>query len=182
MVFNRKPEPRVVPSPSEPTPMRVDPVAPVVDANRANDHQAGPLGGFAALPESVIGNDFTIEGSSITIRCKGSLRINGSIDASLHARKLIVGDTASINGAITAENVTVHGQVFGAINGERVVLGKNSHVEGDIVSRSLEVEPGASFEGRSRKAREASEISPQLDPVAVTGAANTRVLTPPSAA
>ena len=165
MVFNRKIEPRTTtPAAAEPVTSR-GPAADPAPAFAAPSPSAAPLGGYAALPESVIGNDFTIEGNSITIRCKGSLRVNGSIDASLHARKLVVGDTAVINGTITAENIAVHGRVSGAINGERVVLGKNSQVEGDIVSRYLEVEPGASFEGRSRKARDQADITPQLDPV-----------------
>ncbi|MFA6140695.1 MAG: polymer-forming cytoskeletal protein, partial [Hyphomicrobium sp.] len=50
--------------------------------------------------ESVIGNDMSIEGQSITVRCKGSLRVNGAIEADLHCVELIVGEQALIKGSI----------------------------------------------------------------------------------
>lgn len=181
MVFNRKSDARPAISPlNEPTPlnMRSAPEAEIANVQQTKSGDA-PLGGYAALPESVIGNDFTIEGNAITIRCKGSLRINGNIDASLHARKLVVGETATINGAITAESVTVHGRVSGAINGERVVLGRSAKVEGDIASRFLEIEPGADFEGRSRKVKDVADIAPQLEPVLPAGGTPVELLTPP---
>ncbi|MES1179861.1 MAG: polymer-forming cytoskeletal protein, partial [Hyphomicrobium sp.] len=41
---------------------------------------------------SVIGSDLTIEGPSITMRCKGSLRIDGNIEANLHCVELVIGE------------------------------------------------------------------------------------------
>ena len=67
--------------------------------------------------KSVIGNDMSIEGQSITVRCKGSLRVNGAIEADLHCAELIVGEQAFIKGSIAADSVRVFGQVNGAILG-----------------------------------------------------------------
>ena len=57
--------------------------------------------------ESVIGNDMSIEGQSITVRCKGSLRVNGVIAADLHCTELVVGEQAVVNGSIAADSVRV---------------------------------------------------------------------------
>ena len=114
--------------------------------------------------ESVIGNDFTIEGQSITIRCQGALRINGNIQADLHSRRLVVGEAANIYGAITAESIQVSGHVQGAIHGSRVLLRSGATVEGDIFAQLLTIEEGASFDGRSRRVNDPSEVAPQLGP------------------
>jgi cytoskeletal protein CcmA (bactofilin family) len=113
---------------------------------------------------SVIGNDLSIEGQSITIRCRGSLRVNGNIQADLHSMQLEVGEEGSINGSITAESVDVHGKVNGAIRGVNVHLRSSSQVDGEVWSQSLSIEQGASFEGRSRKVNDPAEIAPQVTP------------------
>ena len=112
--------------------------------------------------ESVIGPDLSIEGQSITMRCKGCLRINGSIQAELHCVELLVGQQAVIAGSITATKVAVSGRVDGTIIGDSVVLHSTAHVEGDIHSRFLSIEQGASFDGRSRKITESGEKASEL--------------------
>jgi cytoskeletal protein CcmA (bactofilin family) len=157
MVFNRKPESKAPDLDSlpirtidkqggTPTPMR--------SSMSSSSSQAGN--------ESVIGNDLTIEGQAITIRCQGSLRVNGNIQADLHSVKLTVGEEAVISGAIAAETVDVYGKVQGAILGSQVTLHASAQVEGDIHSQFLTIEQGASFDGRSRKVKDPKEIAPQL--------------------
>jgi cytoskeletal protein CcmA (bactofilin family) len=113
--------------------------------------------------ESVIGKDMSIEGQTITVRCKGSLRVNGVIEADLHCAELVVGEEAVVRGSIAADSVRVFGQVHGAILGANVVLHQSSQVEGDIHSQSLTIEQGASFDGRSRKVNNPAEVAPQLE-------------------
>ncbi len=115
------------------------------------------------LGESVIGKDMSIEGQAITVRCKGSLRVNGTIEADLHCVELVVGEKAVIRGSIAADKVRVFGQVSGAILGANVVLHPSAQVEGDIHSQQLTIEQGATFDGRSRKVSDAAEVAPQLD-------------------
>jgi cytoskeletal protein CcmA (bactofilin family) len=115
------------------------------------------------LGESVIGKDMSIEGQSITVRCKGSLRVNGAIEADLHCVELVVGEQAVIKGSIAAEKVRVFGHVNGAILGANVVLHPSAQVEGDIHSQQLTIEQGATFDGRSRKVSDAAEVAPQLE-------------------
>ncbi|HKZ96584.1 MAG TPA: polymer-forming cytoskeletal protein [Hyphomicrobiaceae bacterium] len=117
----------------------------------------------AAGNESVIGSDLSIEGQSITIRCKGSLKVLGNIQADLHSKQLEVGREAIISGSIAADMVSVHGRVNGAILGTNVVLHASAEVDGDIHSHLLTIEQGASFDGRSRRVVDPAEIAPQLE-------------------
>ena len=112
---------------------------------------------------SVIGQDMSIEGQSITVRCKGTLRVNGVITADLHCNELVVGEEAVVNGSIAADSVRILGQVHGAILGAHVTLHPTAQVDGDIHAQTLTIEQGASFDGRSRKVANAAEVAPQLD-------------------
>jgi cytoskeletal protein CcmA (bactofilin family) len=113
--------------------------------------------------ESVIGKDMSIEGQSITVRCKGTLRVNGVITADLHSNELVVGEQAIISGSIAADTVRVFGQVHGAILGANVTLHPSAQVDGDIHAQMLTIEQGASFDGRCRKVANVAEVAPQLD-------------------
>jgi cytoskeletal protein CcmA (bactofilin family) len=113
---------------------------------------------------SIIGSDLAIEGPSITMRCKGSLRIDGTIEANLHCAELVIGEEAVVVGSIAANRVVVSGRVSGAIFGDNVVLHSKAHVEGDISSCSLAIEQGATFDGRARKVTDPREVAPQLEP------------------
>jgi cytoskeletal protein CcmA (bactofilin family) len=112
---------------------------------------------------SVIGQDMSIEGQAITVRCKGTLRVNGVITADLHCNELIVGEEAVVNGSIAADSVRILGQVHGAILGAHVTLHPTAQVDGDIHAQTLTIEQGASFDGRSRKVANLAEVAPQLD-------------------
>lgn len=154
MVFSRKQDPSPASNTTAIPEKRSGDRSVVAHAQHAATH---------APAESVIGNDLSIEGETITIRCKGSLRVNGDIQADLHSQQLEVGREGRITGAIAADTVNVFGHVSGAIQGSQVILHATAEVEGDIHSNSLAIESGASFDGRSRKAREGDDIRPQLE-------------------
>lgn len=156
MVFSRKPEPVPVEAPA-PQLRRMD------RGNGVEKQHLHTVTTSITPTQSVIGNDLSIEGQSITIRCKGSLKVLGNIQADLHSRELEVGKEAVIHGAIAADTVDVFGRVNGAIMGTHVVLHAGAEVEGDIHSHLLSIEQGAAFDGRSRRVRDPSEIAPQLE-------------------
>ena len=156
MVFTRKPDFK------SPTNMAESGRIPTSPAQLI-ELQAGTEATFPPEAPSVIGNDLSIEGQSITIRCKGALRINGNIQADMHSKKLIVGQQAVIIGAIAANEVDVYGRVEGAIYGTNVRLHQSAQVDGDIHSQHLQIEAGAAFDGRSRKVQDVSEIAPRLE-------------------
>lgn len=155
MVFNRKPDPRSI-EPAPPPMKRPDrPMPADVLMRQPGSAMPGPV-------DSVIGSDLSIEGQTITIRCKGSLKVNGNIQADVHSRELEVGREALINGSIAADTVDVYGRVKGAILGAKVVLHSTAQVDGDIHSQNLAVELGAVFDGRSRHVKDPAEVAPQL--------------------
>jgi len=154
MAFMRKPDLK----PFEIVPPALNPEQQKA-STAPDEHRA-----IATKAESIIGSDLSIEGQSITIRCKGSLHINGNIQADLHCVELLVGEPAVVAGSIVAEKVAVFGRVNGAIFGDSVVLHSTARVKGDISSRFLVVEEGARFDGRSRKVTDRAEVAPQLEP------------------
>jgi cytoskeletal protein CcmA (bactofilin family) len=164
MVFNRKPDPKFAAAlPPRPTDDSAAPESPP-------PHTWGSSPAEPATGESVIGSDLRIEGQTITVRCQGSLRVNGHIQADLHSMQLTVGEEAVISGSIAAETVEVYGKVHGAIRATRVVLYASAQVEGDIHSQFLAIEEGASFDGRSRKLIDEEEVAPQLAAIPSNGA------------
>lgn len=163
MVFSRKAEPMPAEAPA-PQLRRMEGTGGVQKQHLHAVESAGPA------TQSVIGNDLSIEGQTITIRCKGSLKVLGNIQADLHSRELEVGKEAIIQGAIAADTIDVFGRVNGAIMGAHVVLHAGAEVEGDIHSHLLSIEQGAAFDGRSRRVKDPSEIAPQLERTAGSAA------------
>ena len=134
-------------------PMPLQPIVPSVNST-------GPASSMQS--QSTIGQDLSIEGQGIVIRCQGSLTINGSVHAELHGREISIGERGTVQGSVTADAVDVWGRVGGTIKGARVVLHSSAQVDGDIHATTLSIEDGAYFEGRSRKADDAAVIAPQL--------------------
>ena len=165
-MFNRKSDPKPIDTPASFSTRTEPTTPPATSATAHNDGISDFSAATSAPPDtgtSVIGSNFSIEGQSITIRCQGSLHVNGNIHADLHCQELVVGDAAVITGAITADKVSIHGKVGGAVRGQHVTLHDQAEVEGDIHSQFLAIEPGASFDGRSRKVKDPSEVTPQLN-------------------
>jgi cytoskeletal protein CcmA (bactofilin family) len=96
-----------------------------------------------------------------TVTAEGLVEVNGQIEGELHCTSLIVSHKAHVTGAIAAERVVVDGRVEGPIQGGDVVLKSQAHVVGDIRHRSLAIERGAYFDGRSVQGREANGHQPE---------------------
>jgi len=86
------------------------------------------------------------------VTAEGLVEVNGQVDGELHCTSLILSRKAHVTGFITAERVVVDGRVEGPIQATDVVLKSHAHVVGDIHHRSLTIERGAYFEGRSVQA------------------------------
>jgi cytoskeletal protein CcmA (bactofilin family) len=157
MVFNRKTEP-VSGSDATLTPQ-------LRRGDRSSGHERQHLHAVSNVPDaqSVIGSDLSIEGQTITIRCKGALKVLGDIQADVHSKQIEVGKEARVDGAIAADTVNVFGRVSGAILGTHVVLHASADVQGDIHSHLLSIEQGAAFDGRSRRVTDPAELAPQLE-------------------
>ena len=106
--------------------------------------------------DSCIGSDMSIVGN---VDCKGPAQVFGRIEGELRASDLLVGDGATIDGSVIAQNVTVCGRIKGTIRAVRVKLQNGGAVEGDIFHRSLSIDENAQFEGSSRRVENPTDSS-----------------------
>jgi cytoskeletal protein CcmA (bactofilin family) len=112
---------------------------------------------------SVIGTDLTILGEKITIISQNRLQIDGDIRGDVTGKQVVIGEDGSVIGTVCAEQIEVRGGVRGAIKAQSVTLHPTSVVEGDIFHQTLAISEGAQFDGRVRRAKDLSEIAPNLD-------------------
>jgi cytoskeletal protein CcmA (bactofilin family) len=97
------------------------------------------------------------------IECNGPAQVFGRIEGELRASDLLVGDGATIDGSVIAQNVTVCGRIKGTIRAVRVKLQNGGVVEGDIFHRSLSIDENSLFEGSSRRVENPTEIPSSID-------------------
>ncbi len=115
------------------------------------------------MTTSVIGKDLRIAGDKIIIVCQSRLQVDGEIVGDLAGREVVIGETASVTGSVSAESIEVRGRVDGAIKGQSVALLPSAKVEGDILHQVLTIAEGAQFDGRVKRAKDVSEVSPVLE-------------------
>jgi len=109
--------------------------------------------------DSCIGAGMSIVGK---IECNGPAQVFGRIEGELRASDLLVGDSATIDGSVIAQNVTVCGRIKGTIRAVRVKLQNGGAVEGDIFHRSLSIDENSQFEGSSRRVENPTESSSSI--------------------
>jgi cytoskeletal protein CcmA (bactofilin family) len=88
------------------------------------------------------------------VRSEGEIQLDGQLHGDVHCASLIVGESSQLEGGVVAEDVVIRGRLKGAVRALRVTLQSTSQVEGDLVHQSLVIEPGALFEGKSRRAND----------------------------
>ena len=81
----------------------------------------------------------------------GDLRVEGRIDADLDVRgTLLIGGPAEVEGQLLGQNIVIHGRVSGTLRAdEQIRLAEGARVRGDLYCKSLVIEEGVIFEGRS---------------------------------
>ena len=100
------------------------------------------------LVPSILSEGFRVEGD---ITCTGEVHIGGTVSGNLTAGKITIGESGAVNGTVEAETAIINGSLSGRLVAMNVVLGRASHVTADIVYCSMRIEPGAVFEGYSRR-------------------------------
>jgi cytoskeletal protein CcmA (bactofilin family) len=130
----------------------------------------GPPAGVGARPQecsapSVIARDLVILGN---LTCKGEVHVEGEVQGDIHGATVMIGEHGRIMGGIVSDMVVVRGQVMGSIRGKKVVLQSSSHVEGNIYHQSLAIEPGAYFEGKSRRCEDPTNGVQRTPEIAVS--------------
>lgn len=147
-------EPGPRPYTPEPEPTR----APAMDS-----YDLPPQGSRTRSGPSVLSSDLTVKGNITT---QGDVQIEGAVEGDIRAHQLTVGETATIQGEIVAEEVIVNGRVVGRVRGLKVRLSSTARVEGDIVHKTIAIESGAHFEGSVQRQEDplGNGITPKLAP------------------
>ncbi len=76
-------------------------------------------------PPSLISANLQIVGN---LRSQGEVQIDGTVDGDVAANALTIGERATINGEIVADDVVVKGRVNGRIRARKVQLAKSARM------------------------------------------------------
>ncbi|HEY8814144.1 MAG TPA: polymer-forming cytoskeletal protein [Candidatus Dormibacteraeota bacterium] len=117
-------------------------VAESTPIEAAQDKKDG-LRRFTMGPNDSLEGKLTYDGHvHVDGRAEGELRVSGNIE---------VASGAKVKALLEASNVTIKGDVEGSLNArDKLVLGKNAKLSGDVSVRRLQIEDGASLNGRVR--------------------------------
>jgi cytoskeletal protein CcmA (bactofilin family) len=117
-------------------------VAESTPIEAAQDKKDG-LRRFTMGPNDSLEGKLTYEGHvHVDGRAEGELHVSGNVE---------VASGAKVKALIEASNVTIKGDVEGALNArDKLVLGKNAKLSGDVTVRRLQIEDGASLNGHVR--------------------------------
>jgi cytoskeletal protein CcmA (bactofilin family) len=97
---------------------------------------------------SILSAGFRVNGD---IACDGEIHVAGTLVGNLVAEKLTLGESGSIDGAVEADTAIINGALQGRLAAVNVILGRSAQVHADVVYCSMRIEPGAVFEGFSRR-------------------------------
>jgi cytoskeletal protein CcmA (bactofilin family) len=117
-------------------------VAESTPIEAAQDKKDG-LRRFTMGPNDSLEGKLTYEGHvHVDGRAEGELHVSGNIE---------VASGAKVKALLEASNVTIKGDVEGALNArDKLVLGRNAKLSGDVTVRRLQIEDGASLNGHVR--------------------------------
>jgi cytoskeletal protein CcmA (bactofilin family) len=98
---------------------------------------------FTMGPNDSLEGKLTYDGHvHIDGRTEGEVRVTGNIE---------VASGAKVKALLEASNVTIKGDVEGALHArDKLILGKNAKLSGDITVLRLQIEDGASLNGHVR--------------------------------
>ena len=113
--------------------------------------------------QSLLGQGVECDGSA---RVQGTLRLDGSFEGRLEVGEaFIIGHTGRFVGKAVGRTVVIAGSFEGEVMGtEQVELQKGARLHGDVLTRSLVIEPGVFFQGSCRmEFTDADEARLRLD-------------------
>jgi cytoskeletal protein CcmA (bactofilin family) len=98
---------------------------------------------FAMGPGDILEGKLIYDGSiRADGRVEGEVRVTGNID---------VASGANVRALLEGSNVTLKGQVEGAVTArDKLTLGRNARLSGDIQVRRLQIDDGATLNGHVR--------------------------------
>ncbi len=112
---------------------------------------------------TIVGHGAKLEG---TVVSAGSLRIDGQVKGQINADgDVMLSPQSQVEADIRAQNVAVAGRFKGNILVKgRAEIAKGGRVEGNITSKTLVIEEGATFQGQSVMDQQAVQVPQQAVP------------------
>lgn len=127
-----------------------DPVSPSYGAPQPSAAPAAvaPARTSPAATRNILSTDVEIKG---TVKFTNDLVVDGKIEGEISSDgSLTVGENARIKAEIKTATVVVYGKVHGNLTAtDRVELKSSAEVVGDIKAKTLSIEAGAIFVGKS---------------------------------
>lgn len=117
------------------------------------------LPGRTEAPPTVLGPHVVIEGN---LSVPGEVRLEGVVFGDVRCRVLIVAEQAEVDGMIVADQVAIAGRARGAIFADTLALRSGCAVEAEIYHRTMTLEQGAYFEGKSRRHEDPLSLAPPV--------------------
>jgi cytoskeletal protein CcmA (bactofilin family) len=107
---------------------------------------------------SLIGSGTTLKGD---ITSNGDLRIDGTLIGNIICTsKVIIGANGVVEGDISGQTADIMGKVSGTIKVKELLqLKSNCHVNGNLHSAKLQIEPAANFNGQCHMVQEPAPVS-----------------------
>ena len=96
------------------------------------------------LGRTILTTDDVMEGVPEMIP---DIQVEGTVEGDIRAHLLTIGESATIKGEVTADDVVINGRIIGRVRGLKVRLTATARVEGDIIHKTIAIESGAHFEG-----------------------------------
>jgi len=98
----------------------------------------------AKPPASILSPNLHITGN---LKTTGDIEVEGTVEGDIRAHLLTIGESATIKGEVSADDVVINGRIVGRVRGLKVRLSATARVEGDIIHKTIAIESGAHFEG-----------------------------------
>ena len=96
-------------------------------------------------------NNIIGEGSTLTgnLNSSGNIRLEGKVKGDItSSSKVACGETSIVDGNVTADNAEIAGKVTGKVTvNDLLILKSSAKIQGDISTKNLVIESGASFNG-----------------------------------
>ena len=110
---------------------------------------------------SIISAELKIKGD---LESSGDITVEGQVEGNIKCRTLTLGEAPIINSSVEADTVRICGVFSGEVKARKVVLTRTAKVTGDIYHESIQVDEGATIEGRmarlsGKKAAEKDKVA-----------------------
>lgn len=98
------------------------------------------------MADSTIEEDLKIEGN-VVLR-KGSVEVKGNVVGDVTAESVFVQLSGSINGALSANKVSIEGKYKGNLKCDDLKFASTSRVQADVTAQTMTTESGAKVVGK----------------------------------